>query len=136
MHLVRVLHFSQKVVGVTLIEQCLLTLPGGGGGGGKCTALPVFFHHPETLQAFTLKLSDFEDTSLRHILQIISVRYSLSCYHGIKITQGSSQNLAPKRSEKSVICKAIGLKFYMEGNFGRLTSKSNTTLQFDVSMTS
>ena len=34
-------------------------LPGGGGG-----------HHPKTAQGIKLKLSDFKDTPLRHILQV------------------------------------------------------------------
>ena len=33
--------------------------------------LMFFFHHPETAQAMKLKLSDFKDTCLRHIVQVI-----------------------------------------------------------------
>ena len=43
----------------------------------------------------------FKDTSLRHILQVTPVRYILSCHHGNKITKGTSQNLAQKKSEIS-----------------------------------
>ena len=44
--------------------------------------------------------------------------------------------LHAKKSEKSVICKDIGLKFGIEAKFGPLTSKSNINLQFDVIKTS
>ena len=66
-------------------------LPGGRGGGFR--PLIVFFHHPETAQAMKLKLSDFKDTCLRHILQVIPGCYILRCYHGNKITKGTLQNL-------------------------------------------
>ena len=39
--------------------------------------------------------------------------------------QNTSQNLAPKKSEKSVICKDIELKFSIEVKFGPLSPKSN-----------
>ena len=52
-----------------------------------------FFHHPETAQAMKLKLYDFKDTCLRHILQVIPGCYILKCYHGNKITKGTLQNL-------------------------------------------
>ena len=45
-------------------------------------------------------------------------------------------DLAPKKSEKSVICKDIELKFGIEAKFGSLSSKSNINLQFDVIKTS
>ena len=61
--------------------------------------LPLFFQHPETHQAIKLKPSDFKCTSLRHILEVIPVRFSLSCYHGHKITKGTSHYLAPQKSE-------------------------------------
>ena len=83
-----------------------------------------------------LKLSDFKDTSLRHFLQVKPVRYILSCCHGNKIRKGTSQNLAPKKSEKSAICKDLELKFGLETKFGPLSSKSNINLQFDVIKTS
>ena len=67
-------------------------LPGGGGGGGF-RPLMFFFHHPETAQAMKLKLSDFKDTCLRHILQVISGCYILRFYHENKITKGTLQNL-------------------------------------------
>ena len=35
---------------------------------------PVFLHHPKTAQGIKLKLSDFKDTPLRHILQVKPVR--------------------------------------------------------------
>ena len=63
---------------------------------------------------------------LRHILQVKAVRYILSCYHGNKIREGTSQDLAPKKSEESEICKDIELKFGMETNFGPLSLKTNT----------
>ena len=63
-------------------------------GGRILPPLVFFFHHPETPQTIKLKLSDFRDTSLRHILQVIPVRYILRCYHGNKITKGTLQNLA------------------------------------------
>ena len=47
-----------------------------------------------------LKLSDFTDTPLTHILQLKSVRYILCRYHGNKITESTSQDLARKKSEK------------------------------------
>ena len=64
------------------------------------------------------------------------VRYILNCYHGNKIIEGTSQNLAPKKSEKSAICKDIELKFGIETKFGPLSSKTNIDLKFDVIMTS
>ena len=45
------------------------------------------------IQAMKLKLSDFKDTCLRHILQVIPGCYILRCYHGNKITKGTLQNL-------------------------------------------
>ena len=47
----------------------------GEGGLDSATPLMFFFHHPETTQAMKLKLSDFKDTCLRHILQVIPGRY-------------------------------------------------------------
>ena len=70
--------------------------------------------HLKTAQSIELKLSDFKDTPLRHILRVKPVRYILSCYHGNKITEDISQDLAPKKSEKSAICKDIELKFGIE----------------------
>ena len=55
--------------------------------------LRFFFHHPETTEAMKLKLSEFKDTCLRHILQVIPGCYILRCYHGNKITKGTLQNL-------------------------------------------
>ena len=50
-------------------------LPGGGGGGlVKYAPLLFFLHHPKTAQGIKLKLSDFKDTLLRHILQVKPVR--------------------------------------------------------------
>ena len=68
-----------------------------------------------------LKLSDFKDTPLRHFLQVKPVRYILSCCHGNKITNGTSQNLAPKKSEKSATCKDIELKYGIETKFEPLS---------------
>ena len=72
-----------------------------------------FFHHPETAQAMKLKLSDFKDTCLRHILQVIQGFYILRCYHGNKITKGTLQNLTQRLNflNNSVIFKDIQLKF-------------------------
>ena len=58
--------------------------------------------------------------------------YILSCCHVKKITNSTSQRLAPKKNEKSAICKDIKLKFGMETKFGPLSSKRNINLQFDV----
>ena len=62
-----------------------------------------------------------KDPLSRHILQVKSVRYILSCCHGNKITNGTSQDLALKKSEKSAICKNIELKFGTEIRFGPLS---------------
>ena len=94
-----------------------------------------FLHHPKTAQGIKLKLSDFKGTPLRHILQVKPVRYILSCCHGNNITEGTSQDLALKKNEKSAICKDIELKFGIETQFGPLSSKANINLQFDVIMT-
>ena len=104
----------------------------GGGGGGKIRPLLFFLNHPKTPQGIKLKLSDFKDANLRHILQVKPVHYILSCCHVNKISKGTSQNLAPKKSEKSAICKNIELKFGIETKFGPLSSKTNINLQFDV----
>ena len=101
-----------------------------GGRGAKYPPLLFFLYHPKTAQGIKLKLSDFKDTPLRHLLQVKPVRCILSCCYGNKITKGTSQNLAPKKSEKSVICKDIKLKFSIEAKFGPLSSKSNINLQF------
>ena len=93
------------------------------GGGGKIRPLLFFLHHPKTAQDIKLKLSDFKDTSLRHILQVKPIRCILSCCHGNRITEGTSQDLAARKSEKSAICKDIELKFGIETNFGPLSSK-------------
>ena len=108
----------------------------GGGGGAKYAPLLFFLHHPKTAQGIKLKLSYFKDTPLRQFLQVKPVRYILSCCHGSKITKGTSQNLARKKSEKSAICKDIELKFGIETKFGPLSSKTNINLQFDVIKTS
>ena len=70
-----------------------------------------------------LKLSDFKNIPSRHILQVKPVRYILSCCHGNKVTKGTSQNLASKKSEKSAICKDIELEF----GTGICTSKKHGT---------
>ena len=108
---------------------------GGGGGGKQNTPLQFFLHHPKTAQGIKLKLSDFRDTPLRHILEVKPVSYILSCCHDNKITEGTSQDLAPKKSEKSAICKDIELKFGIDTKFRPLSSKTNINLQFDVIMT-
>ena len=82
---------------------------------GKYTPPLLFFlHHPKTAQDIKLKLSDFKNTPLRHILQVRPIRYILSCCHGNKITDGTSEDLAPKKSEKSAISKDIELKLSIE----------------------
>ena len=78
-----------------------------------------FFHNPETPQAMKLNFSDFKDTFLRHILQVIPISYILRCYQGNEITK-----------------KVIELKFGMESNFGPLNPKSHIELEFEVLMTS
>ena len=83
-----------------------------------------------------MKLSDFKDTPLRHLLLVKPVPYILSCCHGSKITKGTSQNLGLKKSEKSAICQDIELKFGIDTKFEPLSSKSNINLQFDVIKTS
>ena len=100
--------------------------------GGGYAPLLFFLHHPKTAQGIKLKLSDFKDTPLMHLLQVKPVRYILSCCHGNKITKGTSQSLAPKKSEQSAIYKDIELKFGIETKFGPLSSKTNINLQFDV----
>ena len=95
------------------------------GGRAKYTPLLFFLHHPKTAQDIKLKLSDFKDTLSIHILQVQPVRYVLSCSNGNKITEGTSQDLATKKSEKSAICSDIELKFGIGTNFGPLSSKSN-----------
>ena len=104
-------------------------------GGAQNTPLLFFLHHPKTAQGIKLKLFDFKDIPLRHFLQVKPVRYILSCCHGNKITKGTWQNLAPKKSEKSAICKDIELKSSIETEFETLSSKSNINLQLDVIMT-
>ena len=53
---------------------CQLTLSYMGGGGVKIHPLLFFLHHLITAQSIKLKLSDFKDTLLRHILQVKPVR--------------------------------------------------------------
>ena len=106
-----------------------------GEGGRKIRPLLFFLHHPKTAQGIKLKLSDFKDTPLRHILQVKPVHWILSCCHGNKITEGTSQDLAPRKSEKSAICKDIKLKFGIETNFGPLSSKTNINFQSDINLT-
>ena len=57
----------------------------GGGEGAKIRPLLFFIHHPKKAKGIKLKLADFKDTPLRHILQVKLVRYILSCCHGNKI---------------------------------------------------
>ena len=135
-----------------------------GGGGQNTPPFLFFLHHPKTAQDIKLKLSDFKDTPLRHILQVKPVRYILSCYHGNKITRGISLDLAPKKKIGRLsrywaeicqdielkfvkilswnlsrywaeICQDIELKFGMETKFGPLSSKTHINLQLDVMMT-
>ena len=106
------------------------------GGGAKYVPLLFFLHNPKTAQGTKLKLSDFKDTPLRHISQVKLVRYILKCCHDNKITECTSQDLAPKKSEKSAICKDIELKFGIDTTFGPLSSKTDISLQFDLIMTS
>ena len=75
--------------------------------GGEYAPLLFFLHHPKTAQVIKLKLSDFKDTPLRHILQVKPVRWILSCCHGNKIKEGTSHDLAARKREKSAICKGI-----------------------------
>ena len=96
------------------------------GGWREYAPLLFFLHHPKKAQGMTLK----------HFLQVKPVRYILSCCHGNKITKGTLQNLAPKKSEKSAICKDIELKFGIEIKFRPLSSKIKINLQFNVIVTS
>ena len=98
---------------ISFVERTL-TLSYLGGGGGGIRPLLFFLHHPKTAQGIKLKLSDFKDTPLRHILQVKSVCYILNCCHGNKITEGTSQDLTSKESEKSAICKDIQVKLGIE----------------------
>ena len=107
-----------------------------GGGGTKYAPLLFFIHYPKTAQGIKLKLSDIKDTPLRHFLRVKPGRYILSCCHGNKVTKGTSQNLAPKKSEKPAICKDIELKSDIETKFWPLSSKTNINLQFEVIMMS
>ena len=68
---------------------------------------PVFLHHPKMAQGIKPKLSDFKDKPLGHILQIKPVRYIFSCCHGNKITEGTLQGLAPKKSENQPFVKIL-----------------------------
>ena len=97
----------------------------GGGGKAKYAPLLFFLHHPKTAQGIKLKLSDFKDTHLRHIWQVKPVRCILSCCHGKKIKEGTLQDLAARKREKSAICKDIVRKFGIETDFGPLSSKTN-----------
>ena len=83
-----------------------------------------------------MKLSDFKDTLLRYILQVKPVRYVLSCCHSNKLTEGTSQDLAPQKSEKSAIWRDIELKFGIGTNFGSLSSKTIIKFQSEVNLTS
>ena len=95
--------------------------------------LPVFLRHPKTAQGIKMKLSYFKNTPFRHILQVKTVSYILNCCHGNKITKDTSQNLAPKKSEKLAICSE--LKFGIETKFGALSSETSMNAQFDIIMT-
>ena len=53
-----------------------------------------------------------------------------------KLQKVPRKDLAPKKSEKSAICKDTDLKIGIETKFGPLSSKlTNINLQFDVIMT-
>ena len=99
-------------------------------GGGEYAPLLFFLHHPKMAQGIKLKLSDFKDTLLGHILQVKPVRYILSCCHGNKITKGTSQNLPLKESKKSAICKDIELKIGIESKTTQF--KSNISVGHSV----
>ena len=77
------------------------------GGGGKIRSLLFFLHHPKTAQGINLKLSDFKDTPLRHILQVKPVRLILSCCYGNKIKEGTSQDLAARKRENQPFVKIL-----------------------------
>ena len=47
-----------------------LALSYRGGGKIRPPPVPVYPHYPKTAQGIKLKLSDFKDTPLRHILQV------------------------------------------------------------------
>ena len=69
---------KSKGIGSNANERLNPVLPrlgrGRGEEGVKYTPLLFFLHHPKTAQGIKLKLSDFKDTHLRHILQVKPVR--------------------------------------------------------------
>ena len=91
-----------------------------GRGGRERTPSSFSSTIKKTAQGIKLKLSDFKDIPSKHILQVKPVRQILSCCHGNKITEGTLQDLAHKKSEKSAICKDIELKFGIKTTFGPL----------------
>ena len=56
------------------ISKFLVFNPILPGGRVKYAPLLFFLHHPKTAQGIKLKLCDFKDTLLRHILQVKPVR--------------------------------------------------------------
>ena len=74
--------------------------------------------------------------NIRSVLISNSVIYRASFSLGYRITEGTSQDLAPQKSEKSAICRDIELKFGIGTNFGPLSSKTIIKSQSDVNLTS
>ena len=70
----RTLKASDDKRAVQCLSEPSLTLSYPGGGGAKYAPVLFFLHHPKTAQGIKLKLSDFKDTLLRHILQVKPVR--------------------------------------------------------------
>ena len=66
---------------------------GGFGGGWFWDDFGARVHlgarKSKTAQGIKLKLSDFNNIPLRHLLQVKPVRYILSCFHGNKIIKGT-----------------------------------------------
>ena len=60
-------HVIVALIALALLYHFNPILP---GGGAKYAPLLFFLHHPKTAQGIKLKLSDFKDTPLRHVLQV------------------------------------------------------------------
>ena len=72
---IQLLQFATLISIFALTALVLLVDPILPQGGDKIRPPLLFFlHHPKTAQGIKLKLSDFKDTLLRHILQFKLVR--------------------------------------------------------------
>ena len=97
------------------------------------SSLNLFLPHSETPLTITLKLFDFEDTSLRHTFHVKQFPCILSCYHGNRITKGTLRTFV---KYDSVIYGVTELKFGTETNFEPLSSETDIKLHNDVIVTS